>query len=373
MRLSLTGEVASLNCMFSRTDSELEKRNGSLENNIVEVAEKICVLHNALTGEVACQHASRSIVDLESVRTQSGSQIVPTKRELTPVDNNSEQELKSCSVDRPVECVEKVVGEHLDKLSNEFESRTLTQRIEKKEAELDVIRRTVKNQRLREGELKQSSESISLDNIEGSDNHHSPLKPLEQTESIADHMLSDLGSRNSGDRLAFIGKENVGSLSLDLSTAVSSQSPSCDYPRSTRISSASASITETSQASCGKTSVTGSRKVQRNQEIRTSASMSFPNSSVSHWHNRAGSANLVVEGYRERTHMVNGTASSTNDNGGRRLVNASPTRTPSRRGDHVPSSSFYRPRVSSPSKHCKLIPASPEYRGVRGSSRLKER
>merc|ERR1712007_270947 len=144
-------------------------------------------------------------------------------------DNNSEQE--SRSVDR-LECVEKVVGERLDKLTDEFERRTLTQRIEEKEAQLDVIRRAVKNQRLREVELKQSSVSISLDNSEGSDNHHSSLKPLKQRATIPDHMLTDLDSQYSVDHLASIENEHVCSSYLDLSTAPGSPSASRHCSRS---------------------------------------------------------------------------------------------------------------------------------------------
>jgi len=276
-----------------------------------------------------------------------------------------------------------VVGERLDNLTprtlTQLTPRTLTQRIEEKEAELDMIRRAVKNNRLREVELGQSSVSLSLDHVGGSDNHHSPLKPLEQRVTIADHVFPDLGSQYSVDHLALIENIHVGSSYLDLSTAAGSPSASRDYTRSTcshsargRISCASASVTETSRSFCGKTSETGSVKVQMNQQRRTSASMTLPISCVSHWRDTAGSANLVVEGGRERTHVVNGTAPGMNDNGGRGLVNASPTRTLSRCGDHVPSISFHRPRLTSPSKHNKLSPASPEYRGARRSSRLKE-
>jgi len=301
------------------------------------------------------QHNSRSVANLESVRTGSRSQATTPRRALTSdldlqdkdrmklqnlknkiaqlplpedaimhiagvqleeskylFDKNTEREFKSRSVDHPVECVEKVVGERLDKLTprtlNQLTPRTLTQRIEEKEAELDMIRRAVKNQRLHEVELKQSSVSISLDNIEGSDDHHS----------------------------------SVGSLSASRNHSRST----CPQSARGRISCASASVTGNSTSFCGKTSETGSVKVQMNQQHKTSASMTLPIGSVSHWRDTAGLGNLVVEGV--------------------------PTHTPSRRSEHVPSISSNRPRLTSPCKHNKVSPASPEYRGVRASSRLSE-
>jgi len=92
-----TEEVASLKFMVSSTDSELKKLNASLDNNIVEVGEKMGVLRKTVTEEAACshqkqviewgkrihQHDSQSTVDLESVRTESRSPVATTRRELT--------------------------------------------------------------------------------------------------------------------------------------------------------------------------------------------------------------------------------------------------------------------------------------------------
>merc|ERR1712137_451318 len=218
----------------------------------------------------------------------------------------------------------------------------------KQEAELNVIRRAIKN--LRSCEMKQSSVSISLDNIEESNNHR-----------------------------CVASNENLGSSNLDLSTSVGSPSPSCDYSRSTgsqsargRISSASASVCATAPSFCGKISESGSVKVQMKQQIRTSASMNvLPICSADHWRNRVGSANSVVEGGRERTRWVDGTALGTNDKRGRSLVSTSPFQTQSHR-HHVPSSSFSPAGFCSPSTNSTLSPESPEYRAVRQSSRLKE-
>lgn len=196
-------------------------------------------------------------------------------------------------------------------------------------------------------ELKQASAFASLDNIEDSGNNRC------------------------------IENENLGSSFLDLNTAAGSPSPSGDYSRSTcsqrargRICSASASIHATAPSFCGKTSESGSEEVHMTRQMRTSASLHvLPSYSMDHWGDGACSANLVAEGGRERTHGGNGTAPGTNEKGGRGLVNTSPTQTSSRRGP-LASSSFSPARF--PSKHNKLSPASPECRGVRQSSRLKE-
>merc|ERR1712137_206228 len=115
------------------------------------------------------QHDSRSIAELESVKTESRSQAAKIRRELTSdrdlqdkertkrqnlenkvaqlqsledqimhkvgvqlkeckhlLDNNSERELKLRNMDRPVERVEKIVGERLNKLTDECEGRFQT-------------------------------------------------------------------------------------------------------------------------------------------------------------------------------------------------------------------------------------------------------
>jgi len=249
--------------------------------------------------------------------------------------------------------------------------RTLTQRIEKKEAELDVVRRAVKNQRLREVELKQSSVSTSLDNLGDAGNYLSLLKPLEQRVTIADDMFPDLGREHPVDHLASIDKEKLGSSYLDMSTTVDSPPLSLDHSRSTcsrgareRISSVSARVGEIAPSFCGKTSGSGSMKVRMDQQLRSSHSMNLPICSVGQWGDRGGSANLVVEGGREQTRGVNGNAHTTNDEGGRGLMKYPPTRSLSRRGHHVPTP----PHLCSPSQHGRLSPA----RGARRSSRLKE-
>jgi len=129
----------------------------------------------------------------------------------------------------------------------------------KQEAELDLTQRAVKNHRLREVEWKQASVSVSLDNIEDSGHDHWLPKPLEQRVPIADHMLPNIGAQYSVDHVVLIDDENLGSSFLDLSTAVGSPSPSCDYSRSTcspcargRISSASASVRATAPSFCAR-------------------------------------------------------------------------------------------------------------------------
>merc|ERR1712137_946667 len=146
----------------------------------------------------------------------------------------------------------------------------------------------------------------------------------------------------------------------------------CSHSARWRSNCASKHVTESSTSFCSKMSETGSLEVQMNQQRRTSASMTLPIGCVGHGRDAAGSANLVVEGRRERTHVGNGTASGTNDNDGRSSVNASPTQSPSRRGDHALSISFHQQRHASPRKHNTHRLASPEYGGVRPSSRLKE-
>lgn len=234
-----------------------------------------------------------------------------------------------------------------------------------------MVRRAVKNQRLREVELKQSSVSTSLGNLGDDGNYRSLLKPLEQRVTIADDRFPDLGRKHPADHLASIDTEKLGSSYLDMSATVGSPPLSLDHSRSTcsrsareRISSTSACVGEIAPSFCGKTTGSGSMKVRMDQQPRSSHSTNLPICSVGHGGDRGGAANLVVEGGREQTRGVNGNAHTTNDEGGRGLVKYPPTRSLSRRGHHVPTP----PHLCSPSQHGRLSPA----REARRSSRLKE-